>query len=166
MKKLIYIIVGFHFFITSVNHARHLEFQHLTTVHGLSDNSVLCIHQDRQGFMWFGTQNGLNQYDGYRYRVFQHDPSDSVSISANQVNCILEDLDGNLWIGTDVGGLNRYSWHFDSFKCYQNHPEDSTSLPDDFVNSLFQDSQGRLWVGTPEGVSQYPCRNPSGVRSH
>ncbi|MBN2103227.1 response regulator [bacterium] len=116
---------------------------------------MLCIHQDHEGFMWFGTQNGLNQFDGYRYRIFQYDPSDSCSISANQINCILEDREGYLWIGTDAGGLNRYNKLFNQFKHYRADIEDSTQLPDDFIGSLFQDSHDRLWIGTSEGVSQY-----------
>ncbi|MFC1569965.1 two-component regulator propeller domain-containing protein, partial [bacterium] len=155
MKIISYIIFTVHLLFTNVDFARPLEFQHLTTVHGLSDNSVLCVQQDHRGFMWFGTQNGLNQFDGYQYRVFQHDPLDSVSISANQVNCILEDQEGFLWIGTDVGGLNCYSHRFNTFTHYRFQPDDSTSLSDDFVSSLFQDSQGRFWIGTSSGVSQY-----------
>jgi len=152
MKKSIYISL---LCFSSVLLTRSLEFQHLTTVHGLSDNSVLCIHQDHEGFIWFGTQNGLNQFDGYEYRIFRHDPNDSSSISANQINCILEDREGYLWIGTDVGGLNRYNRLYDQFTHYRSHSEDTTRLPDDFIGSLLLDSHDRLWVGTSGGVSQY-----------
>ena len=69
-----------------------LEFNALTTADGLSDNAIFCVQQDREGFIWIGTQNGLNLYDGYQFRIFRHNTADSTSISANHINCLLRVL--------------------------------------------------------------------------
>ena len=131
-----------------------LEFNALTTADGLSDNAIFCVQQDREGFIWIGTQNGLNLYDGYQFRIFRHNPADSTSISANHINCLL--VDGNeLWIGTDSGGLDRYNRLTGRFIKYRNDPLQPNSLLSDFVSSLCRDSEGNLWVGTSEGVSRY-----------
>src|SRR5262245_34747829 len=73
---------------------------------GLSHNSVYSLLQDRQGFLWVGTVDGLNRYDGYTFLTYRHDPSDSRSLSNPVVRCLLEDSRGELWVGTD-NGLDR-----------------------------------------------------------
>lgn len=134
--------------------SQRLKFDALTTADGLSDNSAFCIQQDHEGFIWIGTQNGLNLYDGYQFRIFYHNPADSNSISANQINCLIED--GNeIWIGTDLGGLNRYNRFTNRFIRYRNDPEQPNSLLSDFVSSLYLDREGNLWIGTSVGVSRY-----------
>jgi len=82
---------------------RPVKFERLSLEQGLSQSSVYCLLQDRQGFMWFGTQDGLNKYDGYRFTVYKHDVLDSNSLSNNCVNSIYEDRAGTLWIGTQDG---------------------------------------------------------------
>ena len=79
----------------------------LNTADQLSQNTIQCIYQDHFGFMWFGTQDGLNKYDGYRIEVFKNRAGDVNSISANHITAICEDNLGNLWIGTRTGGLNK-----------------------------------------------------------
>ncbi|MCK4820548.1 hypothetical protein KA005_32585 [bacterium] len=81
-----------------------LKFEHLAMDDGLSSNSVSCIFQDSKGFMWFGTRNGLNRYDGNTLKIYQHDPEDPNSISDNRIAALYEDSD-NKWIGTYGGGL-------------------------------------------------------------
>src|SRR5512146_2499671 len=83
-------------------------FEHLTIQDGLSQNAGLAIFQDSRGFLWIGTQDGLNRYDGYSFRVFKHDAENAASISHNSILSIAEDRDGFLWIGTWGGGLNRF----------------------------------------------------------
>ena len=75
-------------------------FRHLGIEDGLSQNSVFSIMQDRQGFVWFGTKEGLNRYDGYNFKVFNRNPSDSCSIGGNVINSIIEDTKGQIWVGT------------------------------------------------------------------
>ena len=99
-------------------HANELRFGRLTIEDGLSQNSVMAIGQDSQGFMWFGATDGLNRFDGYDFKQFHHDASDTGSLAGNYVNVIFEDSQGVLWIGTQGAGLSRYdgaSQRFDSF---------------------------------------------------
>ena len=85
-----------------------MRFEHLSLEDGLSQNSVLAMLQDHRGFLWFGTQDGLNRYDGYTFTVFKNDPDDPNSLSLNSILALHEDDDGALWIGTWGGGLNRF----------------------------------------------------------
>src|SRR3954467_6673476 len=85
-----------------------VAFRHLTIADGLSQNAVSAIVQDRRGFMWFGTKDGLNRYDGYQFVVFRHNPFDSTSISDSEISIVFEDSHGRLWVGTRGGGLNRF----------------------------------------------------------
>jgi len=89
--------------------AQEIAFNHLTVQSGLSNNKVNTVIQDRTGFIWFGTEDGLNRYDGYNFKIFRHDPSDSNSLSGNSVWSLMEDHIGNIWIGTKGGVLNRFN---------------------------------------------------------
>jgi len=86
---------------------RPLKFEHLSVAQGLSQGSVHCMLQDRQGFMWFGTGDGLNKYDGYSFTVYKHEAADSTSISADWVLSLYEDRSGTLWIAPEAG-LSRW----------------------------------------------------------
>ena len=115
----------FIFFILSefnIAGARNIRFEHLGLNEGLSQTSVLCILQDRQGFLWFGTEDGLNKYDGYKFDVYRHNPDDKNSLSNNYVWSIYEDAEGSLWIGTR-GGLNKFDRKAEKFTRYQNEPD-------------------------------------------
>ncbi|MFT4929437.1 MAG: hypothetical protein ACI8WB_005570, partial [Phenylobacterium sp.] len=94
--------------MTFVTQGAVTRFDRLSVEHGLSQSSVLSIVQDRKGFLWFATQDGLNRYDGYSFKVFRHNPDDAHSISGNSINTLTIDSAGVLWIGTLGGGLNRY----------------------------------------------------------
>lgn len=129
-----------------------LHFEHLTDVHGLSQNSVYCMLQDRTGFMWFGTQDGLNRYDGYAFTVFRHDPQDTTTISDNYITALYEDRDGKIWVGTQSGGLNRYDPTFETFLSYRHDPQNVESLSHNHVTAIVEDSTG-IWVGTKHGLN-------------
>src|ERR1700761_7190470 len=79
---------------------KQLAFDHSKTNVGLSQSNVLCIMQDSKGFMWFGTREGLNKYDGYKFTVYKNDPNNKKSISGNYISSIIESSDGDLWIAT------------------------------------------------------------------
>ncbi|AXY76285.1 histidine kinase [Paraflavitalea soli] len=128
-----------------------LYFDRLTMQNGLSHNKVNCIIRDRRGFMWFGTNDGLNRYDGHNFDVFQYKPGDSTTISGNIIHDILEDEQGVLWIATADGGLSRYDHKQPprrQFKQYRHLPGDSHSIPVNILNKLLLDTQGYLWIGT------------------
>jgi len=130
------------------------KFEHLTSEQGLSNTRIVSILQDSQGFMWFGTQDGLNRYDGNEFRVFRHEPGNEKSLSANFVNVIFEDSDGILWLGLR-GGLNRYDPKTESFIHYRHDPDDLDSLSNDIVFAISEDKDGNLWVGTAEGLDRF-----------
>ena len=115
---------------------------------GLSQSVVNCIMQDQQGFLWFGTQDGLNRYDGYDIRIFKHSAADTATLSDNSIWSLCRDRSGDIWIGTMHGGLDRYSVAHDRFVHSVHNPADSTSISENNVTSVFQDSHGALWVGT------------------
>jgi ligand-binding sensor domain-containing protein len=131
--------------------AQDLKFEHLTAEQGLSNNRVLSILKDSTGFMWFGTFDGLNRFDGYKFKVFRHDPGDENSLSANVIEVVYEDQSGSLWIGTSGGGLNRFDPKTERFTHYRHDPDDPRSLGSDTVLAIHQSRDGALWIGTGGG---------------
>src|ERR1044071_8365822 len=131
------------------------SFQHLTIEQGLSQNSVFCILQDSKGFMWFGTEDGLNKYDGYLFNIYRHDAQDPKSLADNPIRTIYEDRSGTLWVGTRGGGLNRFERQTESFTHYRNDAANPDSLSNDEVFSIYEDEASRLWVGTLNGLNRF-----------
>ncbi len=129
-------------------------FERISTEQGLSFPRVSSLLQDRQGFLWVGTHNGLNRYDGHDFVHFLHTPTDPASLSDNFVNTLYEDHDGILWIGTS-NGLNQYDPATGLFTTYRHAPGDPHSLSHDNVVSLHQTGAGVLWVGTERGLNRY-----------
>jgi len=101
--------------------------------------------------MWFGTEDGLNKYDGYTFTVYKHDPENANSLGGNWIQAMFEDGSGTLWIGTSDGGLDRYDRKLDQFTHYRNDSEDPSSLSDDEITAIYQDRDGVLWIGTGGG---------------
>lgn len=143
-------------------------FEHLTVTDGLSQNTVNDIFKDTRGFIWIGTNDGLNRYDGYTFRTYQFQFNDSTSLSNNRVYEICEDEEGNLWVGTR-GGLNRYNRDTDDFTRFMSSNFINSPLTNNFVRALLFDSGGNLWIGTlggglhvlPEGSDEIRWLNPS-----
>lgn len=130
-----------------------LYFHSLSMDAGLSQVTVQCIFQDSRGFLWFGTQDGLNRYDGYNVEVFRFHEQDESSISSNYINAIVEDKNGFIWIGTD-NGLNYYDYRTGSFVRFPK-TGDSSGVTHQKVSALYIDAKERLWVGTEQGVDLY-----------
>ena len=128
--------------------ARSLRFEHLSRESGLSQSFVYTIVQDPQGFMWFGTQEGLNRFDGFEFKVFSHDRDDPASLSDETVRAMIRDRSGTLWIGTDQGGLSRYEPATETFVNYLHDPANPQSIGDNRVRAIFEDRSGTLWIGT------------------
>ncbi|MDH3402017.1 MAG: diguanylate cyclase [Acidobacteriota bacterium] len=127
-----------------------IRFEHLTIDDGLSQNAVMAIHQDRQGFLWLGTENGLNRFDGYEFKVFTHDRQDPASIAGNYVWAIDEDAEGRLWVGTVGAGVGRFDPATERFTSYRHDPDRPTSLASDRVRTLHVGADGSVWVGLLE----------------
>jgi signal transduction histidine kinase/ligand-binding sensor domain-containing protein/CheY-like chemotaxis protein len=133
---------------------RALDFDHLTLEDGLSQSVVNAIAQDPQGFLWLGTQDGLNRYDGYQFKIFKNRRDDPASLSGNLINALLVDGAGVLWVGS-YGGLDRYDPRTESFTRFQNDPQNPTSLSCNSVTSLAADPSGALWVGACQGLNRF-----------
>lgn len=133
--------------------AQSLYVDRIGLAEGLSQNTITSIAQDPKGFMWFGTQDGLNRYDGYTFKKYGADPNNPHSMSGEIVWALLMDQEGVLWIGT-LSGLNRYAAQTEQFVSYRHDPADALSLSDNSINALYEDSQGRIWIGTAAGLNQ------------
>jgi ligand-binding sensor domain-containing protein len=130
-------------------------FERLSIDQGLSQSIVECMIQDRRGFMWFGTQDGLNKYDGYQFTVIRQNPHDTNSLSHNNVLSLCEDHTGLIWIGTFNGGLNSYDPVAERFTRYTANVNDSKSLSSNMVRAICEDSHGTVWVGTDDGLNRF-----------
>jgi signal transduction histidine kinase/ligand-binding sensor domain-containing protein/AraC-like DNA-binding protein/AmiR/NasT family two-component response regulator len=129
-----------------------VQFEHISVKDGLSQLSVVSIFQDSQGFIWFGTRDGLNKYDGYNFQIFRESDADNY-ISNSFIQCIAEDEKERLWVGTRQG-LNRYDRATGQFVQYRHTGSDST-ISDNNVNCLLKGYRGNLWVGTLSGLDRY-----------
>jgi ligand-binding sensor domain-containing protein/signal transduction histidine kinase len=142
----------------SESYRGYIRFDHYGLTEGLSQSTVNCIVQDAQGFMWFGTQDGLNRFDGYDFKVYTTEPNNSHSLSDRWITALAEDKNGNLWIGTRLGGLNLFTSGTGNFSHYRHTPENPVSLSSNNVTSLLQDKDGTLWVGTTESLDKLNFR--------
>lgn len=141
-----------------------LQFDNLSLKEGLSQSIVECIFQDSKGFMWFGTEEGLNKYDGYDFTVYRHEPRDSNSLSHSNILVIFEDSGGFMWIGTFHGGLTRFDADTGTFTRYTKHPGIPGSISSDVVRSIVETEPGVLWVGTDHGLNRLDTK--TGTFSH
>lgn len=137
----------------SVSPARpdDLRFSHISTEQGLSQGFVYAVHQDAMGFMWFGTRDGLNRYDGYSFLRFTHQPFARETIPTGVVRSVSEDSCGGLWLGTFRGGLVRFDRQTGRFRSFRHNQGDPSSLSADNILCTFIDSRNRLWAGTLHG---------------
>jgi len=125
------------------------DFVHLTIMDGLSQGSAFSILQDRQGFIWIGTEDGLNRYDGRVFKIYRPTAAPN-SLSNNTGRILFEDSQGVLWIGT-LDGLNRYNRQTDDFTRYLSDPTDPNSLSHNAIYAICEDQAGTLWLGTEGG---------------
>lgn len=128
----------------------NVRFEHKTIEDGLSSNIVNDILQDRFGFIWIATFDGLNRFDGRNFKIYRNMVEDSNSLSDNTVWVLFEDSQGILWIGTE-NGLNKYDQASDSFQCYQHNPFVEITLSHNSVRVIAEDAENNIWVGTDGG---------------
>lgn len=137
----------------------NLKFTHISTQDGLSQVNVTCILQDSRGFMWFGTRDGLNRYDGYKFKVYKNVLNDSSSLSNNFIQALMEDSKGNIWVGTLGGGINKFDRVTNSFTSYQHNPKDPNSISSNSINKIIEDHQGNLWIATYQGLNLFDTKS-------
>ena len=155
MKNYSYLLLVLVQFFASLAFGQNhqLNFKRIGTKEGLSSSDVLCMLQDSRGFVWIGTENGLNRYDGHQFRRFFNDPSDSLSLSNNYVTSIIEDTKGRIWVATWGGGLNYFDRELNQFKQSSYNPNNPKSISSNFISRIVEDKTGKLWLATSAGVT-------------
>ena len=132
-----------------------INFDRISIEQGLSQANVYAIVQDKTGFIWLGTTDGLNKFDGYGFTLYKHDPQNQNSLSNNRITSICESSDTDadvIWIGT-IDGLNRFEPGYNKTTRFFHDPENPNSLSDNHINTIFEDPSGNIWVGTTGGFS-------------
>ena len=163
MNKILLLFAFFSLFrISNLNSQNNkYVFSHVDVNKGMSDNFVKCIYKDTKGFIWFGTNNGLNRFDGYKFEVFQQNISDTTSITDNDINAITSDKYGNLWIGTGGGVciLNCETFKFSRVNLVSSTP---LSCPDiGYITAMSNDPEGNIMIGTHNGLFFYNQQSKS-----
>ncbi|MES2732145.1 MAG: two-component regulator propeller domain-containing protein [Bacteroidota bacterium] len=149
--RWLWLVGGLLWGFPGLGQVKDYNFRQLSLGEGLSQSSVFAIAQDDDGFMWFGTQDGLNKYDGYGFQIYKKRPFDSTSLSHSHIRSLLKDRFGNLWIGTTFG-LNLLDKRTNRF-LNLSYLLDSKADPDRMiVNCLYEDTRGIIWVGTSHGL--------------
>lgn len=149
MKRLFIIIL---LVFTAVGvFAQHISFRHYQVEQGLSNNSVTCSIQDNKGFMWFGTKDGLNRFDGYSFKSFYTIPGDSTSIGTNFIESLYEDEKGIIWVGTEKG-LYQYNKITETFR-----PVRNDVVSGDIID-IQSDGKGSLWIINIPELLRYDMR--------
>ncbi|HEU4664078.1 MAG TPA: two-component regulator propeller domain-containing protein, partial [Dokdonella sp.] len=139
------------------NHGvERVRFRNIGVEQGLSQASGVDIAQDRHGFIWVATQDGLDRFDGYGFRVYKHDRSDPSSLAANNIHRLLVDRQGRLWVGTTSGGLSRYDERLDRFDNFVPDATRADAIGSEYVSALLEDATGTLWIATRNhGLQHY-----------
>ena len=130
-----------------------IAFDHIFLEEGLSQSIVKCMLQDQRGFMYFGTEDGLNIYDAYTFNVFRNS-YDTNSLSYNDITALCEDKLGRIWIGTFNSGVNLYIPEKKKFIRFRFNRDNTNSLSNDNINAIIEDIEGNIWVGTDNGLNQ------------
>ena len=125
--------------------SQSLNFNNLSVKNGLSNNKVVAIIQDKSGFIWLCTEDGLNRFDGYDFKIYRNNPEDSNSISDNNIWSLFEDEDGYIWAGTKSGELNLYDFRNDSFKSWK---VETLGAKENGITAIYKASDGMVWAGT------------------
>ena len=147
LNKKIAIIFFYFFGVITIARAQSYYFKHYHVENGLSNNSVNCSMQDKKGFLWFGTINGLNRFDGYRFKIFRHNYDDPASIGSNFIRCLYEDKKGILWAGTNKG-IYLFNTHTEKFSLF--------TIPNlEEVADIKEDKQGRVWLISNSNLFRY-----------
>lgn len=136
-----------------------INFQNITMKNGLSSNVITCIFQDSKGYIWIGTEDGLNQYDGNMVKGYNYKNSTEDSLSSTYITSIAEDEDGDIWVGT-YGGLNIIDSETEKIIKYS----DKNNLSNPYITDIYKDSNNIMWVGTASGLNRYDSKSDKFVK--
>lgn len=128
---------------------KDINFTSLTMKDGLSSNVVNAILKDKFGLLWFGTEDGLDKFDGTTFKVYRHKAGDTTSLQANEILSLHEDKNGNLWVGTSGGSLSLYDRKKDAFI---NFPSGPNTIGNNVIRGVCSDDHGKIWIVHYEGV--------------
>ena len=128
-----------------------IKFEHYSSNEGLSQVTVKAIQQDTLGFLWFGTVNGLNRYDGKQFIQYFHESSDSSSLSSSNITKIYEDKQGKLWIGTE-NGLNLFNREQNNFQRFTFQKDGKSNESQNYIQDILSDKDQNLWIATKKGL--------------
>ncbi|MCK5457968.1 MAG: hypothetical protein KAI45_12645, partial [Melioribacteraceae bacterium] len=150
IPKTILVLAILFFFCSSSIYTQNkpVKFEKLSTRDGLSQNKVFSIVQDKLGFIWIATEDGLNRYDGYKFKVYKNIPGDSTSLRLNMVETLHITESGDLWLGGRLNGLSKFNYETESFTNYINDHADQNSLIGNWVIDISEDVKGNLWIAT------------------
>jgi len=151
MKRGILLYILAISFTVLIAQDKNFIFDHLSVVDGLSHPSVNEIVQDSAGFLWIGTQNGLNKYDGYSFNVYKSYEQRQNGLTNNCIKTIYVDKNGVVWVGTVAGGLLRYNRNADMFESFEYSSQNPKSISSNSVYSICEGENGELWIGTYGG---------------
>ena len=151
-------------FNTARSQEKTISFKQITSEDGLSDNRVTCMVRDPMGFMWIGTKDGLNRYDGRDFYVFRNRVNDSTSLCSNNITCLAFDNDSILWIGTSSSGFCGYDFRTQKFETYNNQ---KLPIYSNTVNAItFDSSRNALWLGVNGGLYLFSLQTKTIINFH
>ncbi len=151
MLKILYILAII-LFSTMSNASEDRLFKSFSSDNPMSYRFTMSIAQDKDGFMWFGAQEGLHRFDGHKLVSYYHEAEKENSLSSNVISRVLIDKKQNFWIGTRGGGVNLFNNDMQSFTHITTKTHDA-ALTSDAVNTLYEDTKGQIWVGTENGLN-------------
>lgn len=153
-KKHIFLLLAFSLSLLNLN-AQFARFRHITVEEGLTQNYVSCFAQDKKGFIWIGTNDGLNKYDGKKITTFKANIEDSTSITHNSIRCLYIDSDDNLWAGTGGGGM--FKLDLKTLKVTNYFPDSTkaNTISNGYVNAIIETEPGKLYIATFRGLNVF-----------
>ncbi len=155
-------------FVVGFAHGQYLpfRFERFGLDDGLSNQLVTCVIRDKTGYLWVGTEKGLNRYDGYGFKHFLPDTKNKTSLRDSAISALLEDRKGNLWVGTKVGGLHLFDRRTETFHVFQHGAKSSNGVSDNRIYRIYEDAGGNLWIGTAGGLDKvvWDGQSPETIR--
>ncbi len=156
IKYLLYLI-GFFICLHSAAFSQQLSLNitKLNSSNGLSQNTVLSLLKDSYGFIWVGTEDGLNKYDGLGFLVFKHVNNNPATLPQNTINSLCEDANGDIWVGTRIGGLSKYIRSKVAFTNFKHDSLNAGSISSNDITVVYKDKRSNIWIGTQDGLNRY-----------